>query len=243
MSLKLTNLVGFAGGITPHPQNIVDASAPAHLESNIQTNGVAGDFSGSFWVEPVDNKTIMHGWANPAGIFELQINFVNGKDLRVLLRTGGTVRRQITTDNPVPSGYRNIQVSFPSAGTTTVRVDGLIFTHTGTDSTGFGQGFNIYTDIGLLADRTGGNILGSPEVSDCWIADDGEFLDFSVLANSQKFFNQGAVDLGVNGELPTGTAPLIFFGSDYVAADWNGGTNLGNGGTNFTNTGTFTDVV
>lgn len=68
-----------------------------------------------------------------------------------------------------------------------------------------------------------------------------EYLDLSVAANRDKFYNSTTdtpVDLGSDGSTPTGTAPLIYFTG--VASIWNAGTNSGSGG-NFTMTGAVTD--
>jgi hypothetical protein len=54
-----------------------------------------------------------------------------------------------------------------------------------------------------------------------------ESLDLSVSANLQKFYNAGAVNLGPNGALPTGTQPAILFGTTMTAADWIAGNGLG----------------
>lgn len=64
-----------------------------------------------------------------------------------------------------------------------------------------------------------------------------EFLDFSVEANRRKFIDASGdpVYLGATGQLPTGTAPLIYLPNRVLTA----GINAGSGG-NFTDTGTFT---
>lgn len=63
------------------------------------------------------------------------------------------------------------------------------------------------------------------------------YLDLSVQANREKFILNGApVDLGANGQAPTGTAPIIFFRGPATAFN----TNLGTGG-DFTVTGTLTN--
>jgi hypothetical protein len=62
-----------------------------------------------------------------------------------------------------------------------------------------------------------------------------EYVDPAV--DISKFFNNGPVDLGPNGESPTGTSPVIFLNNSL--ATW--GTNLGSGG-NFSAVGTPTDA-
>ena len=60
-----------------------------------------------------------------------------------------------------------------------------------------------------------------------FVTDPAEFYDAA-----------GDVDLGANGNGPTGSQPLIFFGGVQATAGWQAGTNLGSGG-GFTVTGTI----
>lgn len=57
--------------------------------------------------------------------------------------------------------------------------------------------------------------------------------DAHYITDPGKFCALGGsdVDLGANGELPTGSAPLLFMGGGWrSAADWNALTNFGTGG-------------
>lgn len=62
------------------------------------------------------------------------------------------------------------------------------------------------------------------------------YIDLSSPTNRLKFWNSGPVNLGANGELPTGSSPIIFLNNPYTTFQ----TNLGTGG-NFTVTGTLGD--
>jgi len=64
--------------------------------------------------------------------------------------------------------------------------------------------------------------------------DVNRFLDFSVVANRRKFISASGVpvELGTNGQLPTGSVPIVY------APDGDTSTNLGVGGS-FFNSGTF----
>lgn len=68
----------------------------------------------------------------------------------------------------------------------------------------------------------------------------GQYLDFAVVANRRKFISAKGkpVHLGVNGALPTGTAPIIYLGVRKEEAVGNFSINRGTGG-NFTITGTL----
>lgn len=69
-----------------------------------------------------------------------------------------------------------------------------------------------------------------------------EFLDMTVVANRRKFRDAAGkpVDLGIDGALPTGTGPRVFFTGD--AAVWNAGTNAGTS-QDFTMHGGVTDAT
>ncbi len=87
----------------------------------------------------------------------------------------------------------------------------------------------------------GGDNFGNCErfdVADAWLAP-GQFIDFSIEANRRKFINANGkpVDLGIDGSIPTGTAPAIFFSGDSSSF----GTNKGTGG-NFTAVGSLTNA-
>lgn len=89
----------------------------------------------------------------------------------------------------------------------------------------------------------GAKIDGSDKSNGCfadlWI-ETGVFIDLSSAANRAKFVTTGVelVDLGANGETPTGASPIMFFKGP--SGSFN--TNLGTGG-NFTVTGTLTDCA
>lgn len=74
----------------------------------------------------------------------------------------------------------------------------------------------------------GAAVGGGFDVNGClaeiWIAP-GQYIDFSVLSNRQKFINGGVpVDLGATGNTPTGTAPLIYFKNAAASFTTNSGT-------------------
>jgi len=56
---------------------------------------------------------------------------------------------------------------------------------------------------------------------------DDKFIDMTVAANRQKFYNNGPVDLGANGSTPSGSQPLIYLNNPFGTFQ----NNLGSGGT------------
>ena len=76
--------------------------------------------------------------------------------------------------------------------------------------------------VGSLG-ATGSNFDGC--LAEFWFAP-GQFLDFSVASNRNKFRNGAGqpIDLGVNGELPTGTAPALYLSNEFSTFPTNNGT-------------------
>lgn len=68
-----------------------------------------------------------------------------------------------------------------------------------------------------------------------------EYLDLSSAVNRLKFYNGGPVDLGIDGALPTGTAPIVFLTADIATPD-NFANNQGGGG-NLSVTGALANGV
>jgi hypothetical protein len=68
----------------------------------------------------------------------------------------------------------------------------------------------------------------------------GQYLDFDTAANRRKFISAAGkpIYLGVDGSLPTGTAPIIYLHTGISAAITTFATNRGTGG-NFSITGTL----
>ena len=94
----------------------------------------------------------------------------------------------------------------------------------------------------LLADSGGALLTQTARMTDMWMSNlPLDFDDPEVVA---RFIDGGGnpVFLGANGELPLGGPPLVFMGSDMVAADWSAGENRGTLA-NFTKFGgNFNDV-
>jgi hypothetical protein len=69
-----------------------------------------------------------------------------------------------------------------------------------------------------------------------------EFLDLSIESNRRKFISASGtpVNLGTDGNIPTGTQPLIYLSGP--ATNWNAGKNFGSW-SGFTVHGTVTDCT
>lgn len=82
----------------------------------------------------------------------------------------------------------------------------------------------------------GGSTKWDGDMADFWV-DFSTYIDFSVLANREKFYNSGAVGLGSDGSLPTGTSPDVFLSGNTSTWHTNKGTGAG-----FTENGALTDA-
>lgn len=87
--------------------------------------------------------------------------------------------------------------------------------------------------VGAYADGTSKMFT---DIAYLWFAP-GVYIDFTVEANRRKFVTDtnAPVALGANGELPTGSSPLVYLGNAFGSFQ----TNLGTGG-DFTVTGALT---
>jgi hypothetical protein len=85
---------------------------------------------------------------------------------------------------------------------------------------------------------TSGSARLAADMAEFWF--NTSYLDLSVEANRRKFIRASGKPefLGLTGQRPTGSSPLIYLKGP--ASNW--GTNSGTGG-NFTVTGTFTDTT
>lgn len=94
------------------------------------------------------------------------------------------------------------------------------------------------TDFGIGATLTGGNKYNG-DVAELYI-NVATTLDISVADNRRKFISPDLkpVYLGGNGQIPTGTAPIVYLQGPALEFP----TNLGGGG-NFTVTGALTDAA
>ena len=102
--------------------------------------------------------------------------------------------------------------------------------------------FIAYTGVTdtALGSSPGGSLKINGCLAEFYFAPN-QYLDFSVEANRRKFISGAGgkpVHLGVDGSLPTGTAPAIYQHLDNEEAVANFATNRGTGG-NFTITGTL----
>lgn len=98
---------------------------------------------------------------------------------------------------------------------------------------------NLVAADHLIANTNSGGLRWEGDIADLWI-NHCNYIDLSIPANRAKFLstNGGPKDLGANGELPTGTPPIVFLSGD--AANWH--TNKGTGG-GFTVTGDLTNLT
>lgn len=76
-----------------------------------------------------------------------------------------------------------------------------------------------------------GGITGVGSGFQKWFGEVGQYylnleetIDISVQANLDKFWVDGPVSLGTNGEIPTGNSPLVFFNNDETTFNTNLGT-------------------
>lgn len=198
--------------------------------------GVAPEyFSAAFYVQPESlaastNHNLL--WANAQML--IRITHTTGLPVVTLENVGGTPLTPVCTV-PVIAGQPNvIQVAARSATSAAdswceVWVNGVSSGSTGgiAGQSG-GLIFNAYYQWGLFASYWGnskfGNV-GGGSAGLAWI---------TAGATAAHYITQGTYDfsnirdLGVDGSAP-GVTPIVFYGGEQTAANWNAGTNQGSG--------------
>lgn len=176
-------------------------------------------------------QRIIDFW-NPAsgGRNVLQLLFIPFQggilQLSVLSSTGlGILNsvRTVTTFN-APAEYANLLMSW-NAATATVQlyVDDVSDLASGSNVGNFAAGYGGADELAIGSDRTGA-LKYEGALADVYFTT--EFLDLTVTANRRKFIDDAGnpVFLGDTGELPTGTAALIYLRGNQADQGINSGT-------------------
>jgi hypothetical protein len=239
-----------AGGEEDDGQNKVNASAQSWLYES-SSPLVGGAFTLSFWFQFNPNLAKMYIF-NTSSTFNdasIEVTVTNGGAIQIYIQNqvGTVCKNLLGSPSLTPGEYYSVLVSAQqTVGSTLMYVDDVPISLSGTDGS-LSWDTGAATDIALLNSTS--NLLsgasGWVRNADLWI--DNTYSDFTVEADRRKFVTADVkpVDLGVNGETPYGSPPQIFFGSAYVAANWNSGINLGGGGNlndGATGWDSFTDV-
>ena len=197
-------------------------------------------FTAAFYVQPESlaastNHTLL--WANASMV--IRIWHTTGLMQVYLKNAGGTSFNTLAYETvPVVAGSPNvIQIAGRSAAAyedsfVSVWVNGaLSCAMAGQPGLSGGFTFDTYSQWGLFATygalnkfgNAGGPAGGSAGL--VWITA-GATADHYITKADYDFNN--IRDLGVDGSAP-GVTPIVFFGGQQVAADWNLGTNQGSG--------------
>lgn len=98
--------------------------------------------------------------------------------------------------------------------------------------------YSTSVDNWAVGSNQAGAAKWNGDIADLWFED--SYIDLSNSANRRLFISAAGkpVSLGANGETPTGSSPIVFFGG--ATDDWH--TNKGTGG-GFTENGALTDAA
>lgn len=148
--------------------------------------------------------------------------------------TGGTPVLDATADVAftTPGEWLNICLSWDAASAPQLYINDVLISMT----------LATWTDQALDYTGTSWNVYGSSrpfggDTNFMWFSSTTN-IDFSVEANRRLFFDSNGcpVDLGANGQTPTGASPILYLAGDSTTF----ATNKGTGG-GFTLTGSLTD--
>ena len=237
----------FTDLLPPYVQNVVhkDASTLSRLLAGIDANNVV--FSVSIWMNRTEGTACRFLEGGPAGNATATPSFQ--------VTAGGAT---FTTMRDVSDANRNVEYNGPGAdpgGSAGDVYFHLLYSRNGTRQTCWvdnleisaGQTVNLgtssrITKAPLTIGGTDSAPTGAMDIGDLWF--NTEFIDFDVEANRRLFSdsNLNPINLGTNGELPTGNQPLIFMGDTMKAADWNNGENRGTEADFDEIIGAYTDV-
>lgn len=205
-------------------------------------NAVVFDGTSDYLTSPSDPFGGTHSYftavfiVNPTSVAaQKQFLFANSL-ARLTMVAGGVPQLLFTNINgpntgagtvPLVAGQDNV-VHFAAYndGVTTyasVWVDGALSVSNST-GTATGMTFGTYTDWRLF-DNVAGTGRFAGEVKLAWITA-GDTAAHYITPTDYDFGN--VRDLGVDGSAP-GVTPIVFYGGQQVAADWNAGTNQGSG--------------
>jgi hypothetical protein len=193
----------------------------------------------SFWMrtsQPLGTPSFLFVTAAPAVTIGMSLTFDNDKLRFRLSDSTGAKLAEVTSTTEVTSNLGLVHVLVAvdlNVPTVQMAINGVLETLTISVAPTNGTG-NFKNTTFFLGISQVGNALFEGEMGQFYIAQ--EYLDISVQANIDKFYDNGnPVDLGTDGSTPTGTAPIIFLNNPL--ATWK--NNLGSGG-NLTEVGPLT---
>ena len=210
------------------------------LDNNVNTT----DITISFWIKPLNDGTtrriLTHGTgATP----RVELYLQSDNEMRITLRNsiGTTIFNLNPNFDFLEGAEHHVLISID---TTLSRGACYVDGSKEASTTGSGTVNTAIDDlyIGHDSNNTGENFAG--QLADFWYTIDESFVDIGgniSAADVAQFYNSGPVNPGPDGAYYTGTQPIVFFGFDQLAADWNDGTNLGDGGDFTLNVGTILD--
>lgn len=184
----------------------------------------------SFWFKPSDTgagNKIIHTF----GATEVEIFLTDADYVRVLVysSTGATLLDTRTSALTYDVWHHIAGAFDASAGTVNLYVDGASDATTTTATTGTIKFTNSAPFPAFAAAANGANAI-TADFADAWFST--SYIDLSSAANLAKFRTVGGkpVNLGATGEIPTGSAPILYLSKRDGEATTDFATNKGTGG-------------
>ncbi len=166
------------------------------------------------------------------------IEFRGGNEIRVRGRntSGSTILEVSTVTTFGASGWHHFLLSFDLANSSNRHLYIDDVDDAGTWSPYDDELIEFTRDDHAIGAGIGGGTKYDGDLADVWI-DYGRFVNFSTVSNRRKFIDAAGkpVDLGSDGSIPFGAAPIMYFSGP--TDTWH--TNDGDGG-GFTENGALT---
>jgi hypothetical protein len=223
-----------ASGVAPPPppsgytQNGVNSNINSFLFGFDPTAWLTvAAYTGSLWLDANDFDGQIFVFSN-GSTTSMQAFFSSATNIRCQIGLGGILNFPVPDQSTGTHHYLISQQVVGAAHTASVAVDGVPISEQSTIANSLNP--VLLTQLALM---TFSNAVPPAEsgiyVADWWL--DQGYTDFTDQANIDRFQDNGVpISLGAFGQLPFGAAPLVYVGEDFVAADWNLGSNLGTGG-------------
>jgi hypothetical protein len=242
---SVTGLVGFgAGGETYAPGAVTFDGINDYMRRGADLTGNTDGKTGtvSYWVKFNGDGAEINVYSNTGG----RHRFYRTAGNKILFRGQTVAGANIlvltsTTSIVAASGWTHVLASWNLA-----TPEAYLYIN-GTDDEAAGSTETNATIERTVAnhsvgDDVGGSGLLNADIADLWIS--WEYVDITQAANRAKFISASGkpVDLGADGSVPTGTAPIMYFRHVTGAAATDFATNLGGGG-NFSITGALVEAT
>ena len=235
-----SKLMAVAGAAASYEANGVDWNGSSYLNRTSSLRSDGGQFTLSVWFKKDSSSSggslyhhAMNGFYGAYPAIYLTVNTNEAVSFDLNSYTGSLLLARGSGNNVAINGQWNHWMGSWNGTSGHVYINGTSYAPSSLSSG------TIPWSSGLIDMRVGGTSVYTPfngSMAEFYLND--VYIDLSQASNREKFYDAQnlPVSLGDNGELPTGSTPLVYFKLNYNDGVGNLGNNLGSAG-NYTVTG------